>query len=427
MHQKLRELNKLGEYEEVIHIINDIQVNGNRMVLYEKAKALMGLQQYDEALVILNSILIIKPDWLGAAKLKMHILLILRKYDELFVTFVHLVNNSSKSPTKDSEFPILFNEMLDFDLEHKLDLLHASLEYYKFKIGNDDTYCYFKGVVESNLGNLHSAENYFKQITNTKHLGRHSTGANSFLFMNYDNAKMENMVGVSMNKKLFPENFKSIVLVSCDNNYFNKFANVFLKGVTENLINKICHFHIINPDDNTICQLNSFARSNVFFNFSYEYMQNASKLYYACSRFMQLNFIQEWYQRDVIVCDIDAYFKSDFDNLLEQNFDILLKVDNNCNLHLLPWRGVAAGFCIFKNNARVSVFSKNLRRYLLNFVSENAEKFWYLDQTALFSVSHEFEKYHNLNVKRFMNTSSIIIFPNGKEPKEVFVQRFQEI
>lgn len=230
-----------------------------------------------------------------------------------------------------------------------------------------------------------------------------------------------------MNRKIIPNNFRAVILVSCDGNYFHKFGGILLKSIKENLNNKICHIHIVNPDNDTINHLSHLATDNMFFNFSYEYVQNANKLYYACSRFLQLNFIQQWYQKDVIICDIDAYFKNDFDNLLEQDFDILLKTDNNCHLHLLPWRSIAAGFCIFKNVSRVHEFSKNLRKFLLNFIDEDAEKFWYVDQTALFCVSCEFEKYHNLNVKRLTNSSSIIIFPDGKVPKDIFIQKFQKM
>ena len=433
MIENVKALNKDGNYANALIALEEVN-NKDRYYYYEAAKTALGLKNYDVTIDNINKVLAMKADWVGACGIKVAALNHLRKFDGIAPALIDLINNSAKATNRESSFASIFNELLDYKVPGILIMLDAVLEYYRFKLGADDFYNFYKGIVNSNTGQLRLASSNFNSVTNLESFGRHSTGAASFNFgenldeiLNRNEARQ--LTPIKFSKKKIPAStYDTVMLASCDNGYFETFIELLISSISSKLERKVFHIHVINPSKRTLAKCSEIARKYHFFNFSHEVNPAAQKLEFACSRFIRLEEFLHVYKKDVVVCDMDSCFIQDFDvDVLLRDRDIAVKVDNKCKLHFYPWRQFIASFVVFKYNPTTLRFTKDLSKFLTYFVDRKDRDYWYVDQTALFCLLEQHAERHNLGYRLIERTSHIVLVPNAKsESKKEFVERMLE-
>lgn len=433
--ENLKKLVASGEFTQALEVAKDIEVH-DRYYFYEKAKAYLGLRDYRAAASEIDSVLLLKPDWLGAHSIKISALIAVKDEASVVDSLREMIAGSVMVTDRVDVFKSLFNQILDSDLNKKLHALSSALEYYRYMCGEDDLYYFFSGIVDSNLGYLESAAKKFSLINgnNIDELGRHATGALSFRYGWALDSVAHDLSGYKQKVKLLDKGVKipvgseSVVLAACDSKYFESFGEVLISSIAGKLEGKVCHIHVVNPTEAVLKKAERFSELLGNFNFSYEISGFTSSAYYAVARFIVLEQILEIYNLDVLVCDVDAAFLSNYslDKILSGR-DIVIKADDKCSLHTYPWRGLAAGFFAVRKGAPAVRFIRALKSYVMHFMLDSKyEKIWYFDQTALFCLINYFASGEDEVSVGFIygETSRIIVYPDAKkETKEEFASR----
>ncbi|MFG0353810.1 hypothetical protein ACF8LD_17645 [Pseudomonas sp. zbq_5] len=431
----LKKLVASGEFTRALEIASEIETH-DRYFFYEKAKAYLGLRNYRAAVSEIDSVLLLKPDWLGAHSIKISALIAEKDEAGVGDSLRRMIADSVVVSDRVDVFKSLFNQILDSELEKKFYTLSASLEYYRYMCGEDNLYYFFSGVVDSNLGYLESAAKKFGLINgdNIGELGRHATGALSFKYGWELDSVAHALSGYKQKIQLLnhtlklPVGSESVVFAACDSKYFDMFGDVLISSIAGKLEKKVCHVHVVNPTDAVFEKASRFDQLMDNFNFSYEFSGFTSSIYYAVARFVALEQILELYGLDVLVCDVDAAFLSNYslDEILSTR-DIVIKADDKCSLHTYPWRGLAAGFFAVRNGAAAVRFVRALKSYVMHFMLDSKyDKIWYFDQTALFCLINYFSAGKDEVSVGFVygETSRVIVYPDAKkETKEEFASR----
>lgn len=440
---KLEDFKELVQKKKVLDALDIAEhiTPKDRYFYYEKSKALLSIGNHEDSLKNIDKVLELKPDWLGAHSIKVSILTSLKREPDLINALVSMITASKEITDKDEVFSTLFNQLLDCTIKNKISLISFCLEYYKYINGSDSLYLFFSGIIDSSQGHLDTAAKKLSLLTSDsiKNLGRHATGALSFRYSHELERISSNLrdyttkINFLKDCNNFNDDYSEIVFAACDSKYFDMFSEVFISSFAYNLTSKICHIHVVNPTKSTIEKANIIASSFANFNFSYEHSRFNEAIYFATARFLTLETILDFYGKDVLVCDIDAAFLADFSisEILSQNFDLVIKADDQCGLALYPWRGLAAGFLAVKNNDRAKDFIRSLKSYILNFLLDaQYDNIWYFDQTALYCLLNFFSE-RKLELRtRFIHgeTSKIIIYPDAKkETKEEFAIKHNKI
>lgn len=428
---EVRECNRLGKSHEALNLLQNVE-SKDRYYFYEKAKCYLGLKEYKAAIVEIDKVIEQKRDWVGAYSIKVKSLYKLKKFDSIAPVIIDLINNSARSKDRVQAFPVVFNDMLDYRVPEMLVLLGSILEYYRFKLGADDVYCFYRAIVDSNTGKLAEASDNFKKVSSFSFFGRHSTGALSFRYGDdlKDVVSSESIRDVSSkihfhDKSLAGFEFDSVVFVSCDDGYFNIFSDLLLASFSRVVKQKVFHMHLINPSSEVIEKCESFSDFYDFFNFSSEYKEDAEKIDYACLRYIRLPDVLSHYRRTVLVCDMDSCFVSDFDaNGLLGGGQVAIKSDDVCSLHYFPWRSYIASFVLFSFSEKVVNLALDISKFLLHFVSRRDDDYWYVDQTALFCLLNFYAENNNFAFQKIHQTSGIVLVPEARqESKEEFVEK----
>lgn len=422
------------DFQHALDVADNVEVK-DRYFFYERAKLHLSVKKYIECIKDIDNVLAVKKDWLGAYAIKITALLNENDEKGLISTFFCLIDVDLDAESKDREKILVdkANEILDSKLLKKFELLNAVLSYELYSKGKTNFYNFFSGIVDVNFELNESAEKKFKQINSFDNLGRHASGALSFRSLSSLDKLVNNLSGFNVKidfiRKINSSDWDKLIYAACDAIYFKKFAGVFLGSFKKNMgINgkTALHIHVVNPDEECFLLFNNFLEDNYFLNISFEYSYCVDKVYFACSRFLVCENIMNFYDCDLLICDIDSFFVGDFSikDLLKDN-DIIVKKDNNIKLNAYPWRSIAAGFFGVKNNQQARKYMCSLKSYLLNFLVDNLNNnFWYCDQSAIYCLNNI--QYKN---ELFMKigyihgeTSKIIRFPDAsKETKDQFI------
>lgn len=434
MLEKIKNLAKQGLFEDAL-VIADKMESVDRYFLYERAKIYLALSRFDNALEDIEKVLALKSDWLGAHSIKISVYLRRKDSECVLKALLDLSQASKRVDDKQSVCTGVINSILDSKLDRRYDVLSVFLEHYKLTNGADNFYNFYSGVVDSNTGNFASAAKKFDSLNGDTlmTLGRHCSGALSFTYgeelVHRTSEFYDKRFGIFFklsNLECF-QDFQSVTFAACDSGYFNLFSELFVRSFFSTNEHKVCHLHIVNPNDEAHSRASELMSGFKLLNVSYEYTCFKDNVYYACARFMHVESIIELYKSDVFVCDIDACFVGEvsFDNLLERNFDIAIKSDVTCKLNSFPWRKIAAGFIFARNSDAALDFFKKLKSYLFfSMISRKFENIWYLDQTAIFCIlNYCDESGSKINYKLLLGrTSEVVIYPDAaKETKMEFV------
>lgn len=430
MIENVRNLNKKGNHQGALKALEGIE-NKDRYHYCEAAKSYLALKDYNAALVSIDKVISLKRDWVGAYGIKVSALYNQKRFDAIAPTLIDLINHSEKLTDRENSYHLVFSSLLDYKIPNILILIDCLLEYYKFKLGEDAFYNFYKGIVNANTKKLELASDNFNQITNVEKFGVRSTGAASF---NFGTSLTEvlgdhfhkNLPRINVSKKkISKSNFDTVLLASCDDGYFNIFIDLLITSFSKKLTRKVLHIHLTNPSRTTLARCSELSEKYDFFNFSYEVNPGAQKLEFACSRFVRLEEFLNFYKKDILVCDMDSCFVADFDaQTLLDDADIAIKADHGCTLHYYPWRQLIASFVIFKYSPPTIMLANNLKRFLIYFIQKQDQNYWYVDQTALFCLLEHHSENYKLRYNTIERTSNMVLVPDARaESKEDFVKR----
>ena len=430
MIDNVRNLNKIGNYNGALKALEGIE-NKDRYHYCEAAKSYLALKDYNAALTSIDKVISLKQDWVGAYGIKVSVLYNQKQFDFIVPTLIDMINHSEKLTDRESSYHLVFNTILDYNIPGVLILIDSLLEYYKYRLGEDDFYNFYKGIVNANTKKMELASDNFNKITNVEKFGVRSTGAASF---SYGASLTEVLVGnyseslpvIYFSKKnVSRSNFETVLLASCDDGYFNIFIDLIIASFSKELTRKLLHIHLINPVSSTLDRCLELSGKHDFFNFSYEANPGAQKLEFACSRFVRLEEFLNFYKKDIVVCDMDSCFVSDFDaRALLGEDDVAIKSDHSCALHYYPWRQLIASFVIFKYSDPTIKLANDLKKFLMHFIQKNDQNYWFVDQTALFCLLDHHYSNHELRYNSIERTSNMVLVPDARsESKEDFVKR----
>jgi tetratricopeptide (TPR) repeat protein len=420
MIEKLRILNKSGKYDEVLSEIQKIS-DKNRHHFCEAAKAHAALDNYKDALENINEVIRLKGDWIGAVEIKISILYKLDKFDDILPAFFKLIDEVSEDENTQKHFSMIFNQILDYKIKNVLAILSEILLYYENKFGADDFYNFYMGIVNSNSGNLESSSEYFNSVADFSKFSHQASGGASFNF--------GHSLEVILNRKIQEphkaitfgdrkpahEGYESVLFTSSDDGYFCIFIDLLIGSISKNIKGKIFHIHLINPSEKTLATCKYLHDLYDFYNFSYEFDSDAQKIDFACSRFIRLEEVLQFYRRDVVVCDMDSCFVGDFNtNSVLAGADVAIKVDDNCSLSRFPWRNFIASFVTFKFGDKCLSVARDMRSYLTHFTKRRDFNYWYVDQTVLFCLLNYHAQKSNFTYRKMHKTSHIVLVPNAK-------------
>ena len=158
------------------------------------------------------------------------------------------------------------------------------------------------------------------------------------------------------------------VLASCDSKYFLDHHKAFYNSALKNEYEP--YIHVINPTE----EVKTISKNLI--NISFETVENPTKVYFSCNRFLVLhNFIKPI---GVLVTDIDCYFNKPMP-LIEQDVGIFLREYEN-----YPGMKVAAGILWIKDTEKGLLFADTFINNL-----KNEKQQWYADQYALYKTYNE--------------------------------------
>jgi len=214
-----------------------------------------------------------------------------------------------------------------------------------------------------------------------------------------------------------------VVLVTCDECYFNVFFEYFIQNFRRKNKN-IIHFHILAND--TIEKrkfISSLTERHEDVQYSIEENTGKSKTYITLVRYLICRDLMNFYKSDIFISDIDMTL--DFDlQLVEQNiklgdFDFAL-----CDVgYMVPWARFAAGCSYFRVANRASNFYLELlSKYITTLISDGG--FWTLDQTGMQMV-YEYLKLQQYKFKMLNLNNTIDFWMLVNVPKRLQRQKIQ--
>ena len=187
---------------------------------------------------------------------------------------------------------------------------------------------------------------------------------------------------------------KPIILIACDEKYFNDFAKSLLASLIPCSGEVVCHIHIIGKCDGLGEWM---ARFRTQFNeqliLSTEQPNNPAllhnKSYLASNRFINLPEFMERFERPYAVVDADSIL------INPSALQSLMKDQERSVLYFAKtgpiWDRISAPFLFHPNNSFGIAFARKCADYLIEkFHGPKASSFWYIDQLALLGAFIQF-------------------------------------
>ena len=221
------------------------------------------------------------------------------------------------------------------------------------------------------------------------------------------------------------EDFNYIMSISCDQNYFDLYAEYFLKSIFKNTLNPLVHIYIVNSKNKNDIKAKikdwlGVKSHFVLINF-FECPSNLDfRPISAVLRLLVVNDLLEKYKKPVFFGEIDAVILNDLNDLvvetISNNASQLVRVIGS----YLPWQRFTCGLGLYLYNNSSLQASMLLSRYIKG-IFNNSEKHWWADQCALeasirFSILLDYKySYFSPN---FSLINKYIITPTGADLHE---------
>lgn len=192
------------------------------------------------------------------------------------------------------------------------------------------------------------------------------------------------------------DNHGLVFLISCDSGYYRRFSKMLLSSLLATNENITLHFHILgNTEEISAIKKEALVdhkENNIKINYSYEELTiTHSNTYYAISRFLIAHQIIEHYGADVIIGDIDSAVVGDLRKPQEYvgTRDIGVNLSTRQNgFFKFPWNSISGGYVYLKSTPLSISYARDLATLISHFYDPRSIKSWWLDQGALFSITH---------------------------------------
>ncbi|MCE1052788.1 tetratricopeptide repeat protein [Pseudomonas alloputida] len=203
-----------------------------------------------------------------------------------------------------------------------------------------------------------------------------------------------------------------VFLLGCDEGYFRRFSEFLISSVIRSNNNILVHFHIIGLKENIVESLEAVrvlaeTGHNVSVKYSFEPKpSDATTTYYAMSRFIVVHQIMKHYGSDVVIGDIDSAVVGSLAKVQSYvgNCDVGVNASTNPDsFKKFPWNSISGGYMFFKNSPLGISYARDLSKFMLGVYDSASAKSWWLDQSALFTVT----QYYIRNQPKFKFKSFI--------------------
>ncbi|MCW2249481.1 hypothetical protein M2352_005164 [Azospirillum fermentarium] len=190
---------------------------------------------------------------------------------------------------------------------------------------------------------------------------------------------------------------EGIVLVSVDENYWNRFARQMVEDLLLKSHTFPIHACIMNASASTQSFLAEWAEQYPRFGYSVVETKNQKwisdvnkvafgKTYFACNRFMMMEDVFNIYGKPIIVLDGDQVPVGDMDEFIHMLLD---RHNGDIAIHygtrLGPGREMVCDLAVFRPTPGTHLFFSLLKRYMGYFLSQDYA-LWTLDQVAFYAV-----------------------------------------
>lgn len=224
------------------------------------------------------------------------------------------------------------------------------------------------------------------------YLNAYISGVKSFKFFKYDPDIPVIEYYLPLFDKQCTEN-GAVILVSCDQLYFDRFHNDFLKSARKKGIKNTIVFVVVNE-----FEMVSYNKDENFYKIDLQLSYERSPALYASARFLFAREIMKKFNNGVFVFDIDFDFsmisQKDMDKI--SSYDIGLSF-NKYGRSYVPWSNISAAACYFSYSLVSDFF---LKVFCFYFREVYKKETWWIDQNSLF-YSYSYVRFLNPSLRCF--------------------------
>lgn len=228
---------------------------------------------------------------------------------------------------------------------------------------------------------------------------------------------VENTIADSLVTEVPEGKFDYIISVSCDEKYYCRYADLFLRSLENLADNFFCHISIVDSlsSGNSPSTLDSrikVVEQNL------EPGDNIGPVSSAI-RYIHASRIRAKCDCPVVVMD--------FDTVVLKSLLPLLSKSSGCDVGFrmlgrsLPWQKITAGFSVFNNTHSAKDYLQTCENFFRNSL-HGISRQWWIDQNAL-ECAYRFgrEKIHYLNV--MADLSEYMAIPTGTDERKLIEMR----
>jgi len=185
------------------------------------------------------------------------------------------------------------------------------------------------------------------------------------------------------------ESGRHVLLAACDPGYLRRFAPLYIRSAARHGGDCNVHLHIVNPvADDLDWARREAGEFRPRLSVSTEvYAGPDARAYYALARFVRGAQLLEFYQRPILITDIDAAFTGAVDVFLGANGGPVGLRFKRMDFHAHPWNTVQANAVLLRPTEEGLSFARDVSTVSSRLFSQRAGRdVWFIDQNVLFSV-----------------------------------------
>lgn len=191
-----------------------------------------------------------------------------------------------------------------------------------------------------------------------------------------------------------------VLLVSGDPTYVRRFGRALAESAFQHMGSRcIVHIHVVNPVDGLLDEIDRWRHSHAAIATSSEVIRDLedprgdlARTHYACARFRLLPDILRYYDRTVLVLDLDMLVMSDPTLVIETTRDSDVALLRWHETRWDPWDTLSASVSLYRPTAAARRFAVRTANYIDSILSPDSAHrkivvdTWFLDQIALFAA-----------------------------------------
>lgn len=182
-----------------------------------------------------------------------------------------------------------------------------------------------------------------------------------------------------------------VVLTTADAVYLQKFGDRYFQSVKKYAPEATVHLHLMNSDHNDRAAIDEAIFSGTWpeMTITLESVDLAERLpYFAYARFIHAAQFLNYYERPVLVTDIDAAFHAPLQSSLPplDKIDVGLRI-KKAGFRAHPWQTIQAGLFLACPTESGHRFCRDLGQHLTQLLHARAgQQLWFVDQNALYHL-----------------------------------------